>query len=196
MGADGENRVVLTPPGWRQVVWRCIRLNRACDVSSIRRATVAKVQGSPRRARIRRKPLCRESRMAGSPVVYSCTLCARPRVQSAPGFPCALLFEEGETDGIARAYRAARTRSCGYGHAVFESEPDSHVVIARSTCDEAIQLLLFSLSRKKLDCFVASAFALRATADESLLAMTTECDDTTPLAPTPLSSPGEDRATQ
>jgi hypothetical protein len=26
-------------------------------------------------------------------------LCARPRVQSAPGFPCALVFDKGETDG-------------------------------------------------------------------------------------------------
>ena len=28
-GRGRRNRVVLTPPGWRQVVWRCIRLNRA-----------------------------------------------------------------------------------------------------------------------------------------------------------------------
>ena len=28
-GRGRRNRVVPTPPGWRQVVWRCIRLNRA-----------------------------------------------------------------------------------------------------------------------------------------------------------------------
>ena len=62
-GRGRRSRVVLTPPCWRQVWWRCIRLNRACDVSSIRKATVAKVQGSPGRPRISRNPSRRESRM-------------------------------------------------------------------------------------------------------------------------------------
>ena len=76
-GRGRRNRVVPTPPGWRQVVWRCIRLNRAWRVSSIRKATVAKVQGSPRRSPISRNPSCRESRMirftCGPLVRFLCT---------------------------------------------------------------------------------------------------------------------------
>jgi hypothetical protein len=62
------------------------------DASAIRKATVARVHGSPRRSPISRNPLCRESRM----IRFTCGLLvrllyARPRVPSAPGFPCALL---------------------------------------------------------------------------------------------------------
>ena len=57
-----RSRVVLTPPCWRQVWRRCIRPNRALYASDIRKATVAKVQGSPGRSRISRNPSRRESR--------------------------------------------------------------------------------------------------------------------------------------
>jgi len=40
------------------------------------------------------------------------SLCARPRVQSAPGFPCALFFWRGWSWRKPRAQRAARTRTC------------------------------------------------------------------------------------
>jgi hypothetical protein len=36
----------------------------------------------------------------------------RPRVQRAPGFPCALLFSGGSDRHKARAHRAARMRKC------------------------------------------------------------------------------------
>ena len=81
--ADGRNRVVPTPSGWCQV--------RSSGV----RATVAKVQSSPRRACISRKLPRRESRIASAGPVCSCapsttSLHTRPRVQRASGFPCAL----------------------------------------------------------------------------------------------------------
>ena len=86
-------------PCWRQVVRRCRRAQPGSNASSIRKATVAKVLGSPRRSRIRRNPSRRESRM----IRFTCgllvrSLCARPRVPSAPGFPCALFSQGGETD--------------------------------------------------------------------------------------------------
>ena len=106
-------------PCWRQAVRRCIRAQPGSNASSIRKATVAKVLGSPRRARISRNPSCRESRM----IRFTCgllvrSLCARPRVQSAPGFPCALFSREGETD--ANLGRIA-PRECGRVSALIET---------------------------------------------------------------------------
>jgi hypothetical protein len=63
------------------------------------------------------KPLRREGRTASAEPVCSCALfCtflhARPRVQRAPGFPCALFCEEGgkKRKNLARKH-AARSRS-------------------------------------------------------------------------------------
>ena len=77
-----------------EVVW-FRHPNGRCQVRVKARATVAKVQGSPRRARISHKPLRRESRMPPldlyARVPPTSTLShTRPRVQRAPGFPCAL----------------------------------------------------------------------------------------------------------
>ena len=41
---------------------------------------------------------------------------ARPRVQRAPGFPCALFSPRAERVGKTRATCAARSRSCGCRH--------------------------------------------------------------------------------
>jgi hypothetical protein len=81
--ADRRNRVVPTPQG------------QVSSSRQVARATVAKVQGSPRRARISRKLPRRESRIASAGPVCSCapsttSLHTRPRVQRASGFPCAL----------------------------------------------------------------------------------------------------------
>ena len=66
-----------------------------------------------------------------------CILHTRPRVQRAPGLPCALFVSEGESSGKARAYQAARMRN--HILALVESHgPDISHVIARSDSDEAI----------------------------------------------------------
>ncbi len=74
-------------------------------------------------------------------VFYSHVLHTRPRVQRAPGFPCALVSEDVNRRK-ARAHRAARMQRCicstPIGCLQVESEP--HSVIARSACDEAIHL--------------------------------------------------------
>jgi hypothetical protein len=86
VGCGWRNRVVPTPQ----------RLVSSSQLKAAR-ATVAKAQGSPRRARISLKPSRRESRMpplhlyARVPPT-STLLHTRPRVQRAPGFPCALLI--------------------------------------------------------------------------------------------------------
>jgi hypothetical protein len=59
--------------------------------------TVARKPGHRGERGVSRKPLRRESRIASAEPVCSCAFfCAclhtRPRVQRAPGFPCALLF--------------------------------------------------------------------------------------------------------
>jgi hypothetical protein len=61
-GADGRgrrSRVVLAPRRWRQVLWRCIRPNRARDASSIRRATVARKPGHRGEHEVSRNPFAR-----------------------------------------------------------------------------------------------------------------------------------------
>jgi hypothetical protein len=82
-----------------------------------RRASVAHKQGqesrSLGRARISRKAIAQ-----GRPVVAArtcgsaaCVLVARgPRVRPAPGLPCALYAQEGDSTEITRAVRVARTR--------------------------------------------------------------------------------------
>ena len=109
--ADGEVVWSRHPEGWCQVRGK----------QNFPRATVAKVQGSPRRARISRKPSRRESRMPPLDLYARVRLLVhylhtRPRVQRAPGFPCALLLLEGEeSDSKARAHGAARMRRRVYG---------------------------------------------------------------------------------
>src|ERR1700726_341726 len=62
--------------------------------------TVAKKPGRRGEREISCKPPCREGRIASAEPVCSCafSMCilhARPRVQRAPGFPCALYFPGG-----------------------------------------------------------------------------------------------------
>src|SRR4051812_43929272 len=63
-------------------------------------------------------------------VSYKCTLHTRPRVQRAPGLPCALSFG---ASGLTKLGRSV-SRECGV---VFEG-----AVIARSESDEAIHSLI------------------------------------------------------
>ena len=82
-----RSRVVLTPRCWRQVR----------EKQNFSGATVARKAVHRGELEVSRKPLRREGRDASAEPVCSCAfLCAclhtRPRVQRAPGFPCALLF--------------------------------------------------------------------------------------------------------
>ena len=91
-GSGRRNRMVLTP----QMLVSSSQLKAA-------RATVAKVHGSPGRPRISRKPLRRESRMPPlnlyARVRFSRALLhTRPRVQRAPGLPCALFLSRAAID--------------------------------------------------------------------------------------------------
>jgi hypothetical protein len=83
--------------------------NRVRDTSAIRKATVAKVQGSPRRARISRNPSCGESRMIRLP----CGLLVRFVRTTAGAIGARLSLRpfpgEGEADAKPRAPRAAGT---------------------------------------------------------------------------------------
>ena len=88
------------------------------NASSIRKATVAKVHGSPRRSRISRNPSRRESRM----IRFTCGLlvrfCAHDRgCNRRPAFPAPSFLEEGETD--ANLGRIA-PRECGRMFACLE----------------------------------------------------------------------------
>jgi len=79
--------VVLTPRRWCQVRGK----------QNFSRATVARKPGHRGERGVSRKPLRREGRDASAEPVCSCAFfCAclhtRPRVQRAPGFPCALLL--------------------------------------------------------------------------------------------------------
>ncbi len=91
-----RSRVVPTPRRWRQVR------------ENISRATVARKPGHRGEHEISRKPPRRESRIASAGPVCSCAFFrafvhTRPRVQRASGFPCALLFSEGDNRRKARA---------------------------------------------------------------------------------------------
>ena len=95
-GRGRRSRVVLTPPCWRQVWWRCIRPNRAWHASDIRKATVAKVQGSPGRSRISRKAIAQGK--PDDPVHLWSTraFCAHDRgCNRRPAFPAPFFFREG-----------------------------------------------------------------------------------------------------
>jgi hypothetical protein len=93
---------------------------------------------------ISRKTIAQGRRIASAEPVCSCAfsfvhvLHTRPRVQRAPGFPCALCLSRNNVRAKLRARRAARTRRRVGGCLKFESE-NSINVIARSESDEAIQ---------------------------------------------------------
>ena len=77
-----------------------------------------KTNSSPGRARNKPlKPLRREGRMFSAEPVCSCAdlfrafLHMRPRVQRAPGLPCALCFREGRMMDMTRADGVARMRT-------------------------------------------------------------------------------------
>jgi hypothetical protein len=72
--------------------------SRFKSCGGIREATVAKKPGHRGEREVSRNPSRRESRSVSAEPVCSCAFfCAflhtRPRVQRAPGFPCALYFE-------------------------------------------------------------------------------------------------------
>ena len=99
------------------------------------RVTVAKKPGHRGEYEISRKPLRRESRDASAEPVCSCafslcTLHTRPRVQRAPGFPCALFSCEGEGDSKARTHRAARSEGMLIRHC--EKRSDEAIQFLRS----------------------------------------------------------------
>jgi hypothetical protein len=89
------------------------------------------------------KPLRREGRSVSAEPVCSCAhfLCilhTRPRVQRAPGFPCALYSARARKIHKPRAQRVARTRRCDLRHCERKrSNPFHHT--------------------ERMDCFVASA---------------------------------------
>ena len=103
------------------------------------------------------KPLRREGRTASAEPVCSCALSlpflhARPRVQRAPGFPCALVCEEGvkkqQTSGaIARRDREVSAVSAVETASALRSDPA-----------EVNPLLRWSraLGCGEMDCFAAS----------------------------------------
>src|SRR5436190_23249054 len=67
------------------------------------------------------KPLRREGRSVPAALYARVQFClrkshARPRVQQAPGLPCALYFEEGKRNCKPRAISAARTRNYIHRH--------------------------------------------------------------------------------
>ena len=100
---------------------------------SIHAAMVARKPGHQGERGVSRKPSRRESRIASAEPVCSCAFfCAllhtRPRVQRAPGFPCALLlFSRATVPRKARAHRAAATRAHGLALLTVESEARSVV---------------------------------------------------------------------
>jgi hypothetical protein len=117
-GRGRRSRVVLTPRRWCQVL-REAAAQPGLDASLIRKATVARKPGHRGDTRARRKPLKplrREGRIASAEPVCSCAFCyvhlhARPRVQRAPGFPCALCLKEGQGSCATRASRAAGSKN-------------------------------------------------------------------------------------
>jgi hypothetical protein len=122
------------------------------------RATVARVHGSPRRARISRKLPRRESRIASAALYARVRLYhfdgTRDRGCSVhPAFPAPFDWRGREVDGKPRAPHAARSRthilSTPVGCLKFESKLHQH----HCERSEAIQLSL----RCGMDCFVASA---------------------------------------
>ncbi len=133
---------------WRQVLWWC-----ACPTgqaaSAIRKATVATKLASP--GRPRHKPSTHCAGKAGCRRLYLYArvrfllrnVHTRPRVQRAPGLPCALGPKRARNSSKPRAQHAARTRShiCSLEISVVEVSIRrcARPVIARSDSDEAIR---------------------------------------------------------
>ena len=119
-----RSRVVLTPRCWCQVPGKLTLLRGDGGKKAVHRGD----------HEVSRKPLRREGRDASAEPVCSCAFfCAclhtRPRVQRAPGFPCALLL-------LSRAAIDAKLgriapRECGRTSSrcmTIESEIHTHVV--------------------------------------------------------------------
>ena len=98
-----RSRVVLTPRRWRQAL-ASLQGRRWQESPVTEESTKETVTPSRRESRI-----CPVDLWFLTPVLFY--LHRRPRVQSAPGFPCALAFQEGETSDKPRVSHAARTRS-------------------------------------------------------------------------------------
>src|ERR1700694_1991949 len=118
------SRVVLTPRRWRQVRGK----------QNFSRMTVARKPGHRGERGISRKPLRREGRPGSAEPVCSCafyliTLHARPRVQRAPGFPCALLLPRRVETAAKLGRIAPRERERVPSRCLtVESETHPHVV--------------------------------------------------------------------
>ena len=118
-----RSRVVLTPRRWCQVRGK----------QNFSWMTVARKPGHRGERGVSRKPLRREGRDASAEPVCSCAffctlLHARPRVQRAPGFPCALFLSRAAID--AKLGRIA-PRECGRTSSrsmTIELEIHAHVV--------------------------------------------------------------------
>ena len=97
-------RLTRAQAAYGEVVWACRpdAGGKSVRNESFSGMTVTPKQVSPGRARISRKPSRRESRNASAALyarvrnLYS--LRTRPRVQRAPGFPCALFQERGRNE--------------------------------------------------------------------------------------------------
>jgi hypothetical protein len=100
--------------GWCQAGGGCSNPT-GFDRLSIRQRRRPKEFGSGKSAPYAVKPLRREGRMLSAGPVCSCAhfsvpLHTGPRVQRAPGLPCALVTKRAEQPRTTRARRAARTR--------------------------------------------------------------------------------------
>ena len=118
---------------------------------------------SPGRVRISRKPLRGESRdVLAVPVVQPVCSFATGlshtglRAQSAPGFPCALIKEEGQRIGKAQANPRRENE-----HVCFQVIASDLSAVARRAKAEAKQSS-FLAAETKLDCFGAEPVIGRA----------------------------------
>ena len=130
--ALSEGRIMVVTKRWRGMRWtqavskderyRCGRQSRgswrptlASSLRSNLQATVANKPDHRGERGISRKPLCRGCPGASAEPVCSCApllpLRMRPRVQRAPGIPCALWLWRGKLMARTRAICVARMRS-------------------------------------------------------------------------------------
>jgi hypothetical protein len=123
------------------------------EAEKLRGGDGGKRDGSPRRARISRKPPRREGRLLPPvPVVFALaqiSFAREPRVQRPPGLPCALCSSGGWKRCKARTNSVARMRTCVLSP-----------VIARSVRDDCVRRSALARRRKQsrvacvaLDCF-------------------------------------------
>jgi hypothetical protein len=107
-----RRRVVLTSRCWRQVLERLTLLGGDGGKRAVLRGdrVISRKAIAQGMSDALRCPVC-------SCAHFLCTLRMRPRVQRAPGIPCALFtFEGKEISGKARAQHVARTRNCSHRH--------------------------------------------------------------------------------